>query len=119
MQIINDYLDQFHKDQKNIEEYKIKVLKNYYYPEVNKILNCKFKNFKIGVNSNTDIIFFYNVENPLVEVIYNIRTLDYKLRVKTDNTYKNIDIDINNYNKRSPVEKKAKKNICLNICLIQ
>ena len=119
MDIIDDYLDQFHNDPKKIEEFKINVLKNHYYPEVNKILNCKLKNFKIGVNSKRDIIFFYNTERPSVEIIYNIKTLQYFLRLKVGNKYTYREIDINSYTKISEVKEKQKKDICLNICIIR
>ena len=119
MDIIEDYLNQFHEDPKKIEEFKIKVLKNYYYPEVNKILNCKFKNFKIGVNSKPDLIFFYNTENPSIEILYNIKNLQYYLRLKIGNKYLYREIDINSYDEKPEVKNKEKKYICLNVCLIQ
>jgi hypothetical protein len=116
MHIIDEYLAQF-RNNANVEEYKINLLKNYYYPEINNILKCKRKNFKIGVTSNPNLIFFYNAEKPSVEIIYHIKRSQYFLRFKLGDKYVYKEIDVTMYKEIN--KKKQKKIMCFNICSIQ
>jgi hypothetical protein len=106
MSILEQYLHEFYEDSSNIEEFKIEFLKNYYYPKVNLILNTEFKNFKIGVNKNRNLLFFYDSNVPSCEIIYNrISEIYYKKITEI--------IDINDY-----IIPKNNKNIYLKKCLI-
>ena len=88
MSLLNKYLEEFRSNPSGIPEHKIVYLKYHYYHDINLILDGKFKNFKIGVNSNRDIIFFYNTKNPDLEIIYNIKTQRYyKIMYKINKKY--------------------------------
>jgi hypothetical protein len=65
-----DYLNDFYNDPLNVEEFKIAFLKNHFYPKVNIFLNCKINNLKIGATKNKKIIWFHDIKNPNLEIIY-------------------------------------------------
>lgn len=112
MTALNDYLEDFYKNPLLVEEYKINFLKNHYYKEVNYILNSKFKNFKIGVNKNRNFIYFYDINNPSYEILYNRVSNEYYKRIKIYDKYYTQLIDINDYkNKRENLK-------CVNKCII-
>lgn len=67
---VSDYLEELYNDPIGIEEYKIKMLKSYFYPKITLILNCNLDNFKIGVTKNKDLIWFISDENPNTEILY-------------------------------------------------
>lgn len=117
MSVLDQYLNDFYEDSKNVEEFKINFLKNHYYPEVNLILNAKFKNFKIGVNSNRDLLYFHDVNVPSYEIVYNRITKTYYKKIKIHDKYVTESIDINDY--IIPLnEKDNNRNICFKKCLI-
>jgi hypothetical protein len=119
MTVLDEYLNEFYENSSKIEEFKINFLKNHYYHEVNLILNAKFKNFKIGVNKNRDIIFFHDSNNPSYEIIYNRVTKEYYKKVKIFNKYVSESIDIDDY--KIPllqIDKSYNKNMCFKNCII-
>lgn len=99
MSLLNEYLDEFRSNPSGIPERKISYLKYYYYRNINLILDGKFKNFKIGVNSNKDIIFFYNTKKPNLEIIYNIKTQRYyKIKYKINKKFFLEEIYLDDFN---------------------
>ena len=96
---INKYLQEFYDSPKTIEEYKINLLKQHYFPQANKIMHMDFKNFQIGVyKSKRDLIYFKNKILTTYLIVYNHKTDKYYIQ------YNNSDlrpIDINLYNKSS------------------
>ena len=118
------YLNDFYNDPKNVEEYKIIFLKNHYYPKINIILNTEFKNFKIGVKKNRNIIWFMDENNPKNEIIYKIKEEQYFLRNKEAdklekidyNSYNDNTID-NNININDIKENQVNKT-CFSICIL-
>lgn len=72
--MIINYLYEFHRNTKDIEEYKINTLKNFYYSRINKIFPVKRENFQIGVNNNFNLIFFRDRTNKHNELILNIHS---------------------------------------------
>ena len=93
---INNYLQELYNSPKTIEEYKVNLLKQHYFKQVNKIMHMDFKNFQIGVyTSKRDLIYFKNKLLPNYFVVYNHITNEYYIK------YNNSDlrlIDINLYN---------------------
>ena len=80
--IINLYLQEFHDYPKEISEYKIKVLKDFYYENINNIFPVKRENFQIGVNNNHNLLFFRDKTFKNRELILNI------IQNKTDINYR-------------------------------
>ena len=70
--MINKYLKEFHENPNGIEEYKIMVLKDFYYNSVNSILKIKRKNFQIGVTKNFKLLFFRDKLNLQTELVLNL-----------------------------------------------
>ena len=92
--ILYDYLNDFYNNPSKTEEYKINFLKNHYYPTINLILNCKFKNFKIGIKRDfkyRNELWFINKNNPNYEIIYNTKNDDYY--IKNNNVIKKVNIN--------------------------
>jgi hypothetical protein len=118
MSVLDQYLNDFYEDSKNIEEYKIDFLKHHYYPEVNLILNAKFKNFKIGVNENRDLLFFHDLYVPSYEIVYNRISKIYYKKIKIYDKYVIESIDINDYITPLNNKNNNNKNICFKKCLI-
>ena len=119
MSVLDQYLNEFYEDSTKTEEFKINFLKQHYYPEVNLILNTKFKNFKIGVNNNRDIIFFHDSNNPSYEIIYNRVTKQYYKKIKILDKYVREYIDINDYKTQLIHNNESNnKNICFKKCII-
>ena len=113
------YLNDFYNDPNNIEEYKIIFLKNHYYSKINVILNTEFKNFKIGIKKDKNVLYFIDKNKPNNEVIYNINNEEFFINNKVANTLEKI--DYNSYiikNKRKSYLNKRES--CLNkqICNI-
>ena len=104
--MIKDYLLQFHKQPKDIEEFKINTLKNYYYNEINKILPIKRENFQIGVNNNFNILFFRDKTNKHNELILNIHT-----NYSQFNYRKQISYSFNMVKSEVSIDPNLKKNI--------
>lgn len=74
---VEEYLKQYYINQSGLEEYKLNFLKNHYYPTINKILNCDFKDFQIGVTKNRNIIWFTSKKNPNFEIIFDHKNKNY------------------------------------------
>ena len=118
------YLNDFYNDPKNVEEYKIIFLKNHYYPKINIILNTEFKNFKIGVKKNRNIIWFMDENNPKNEIIYKIKEEQYFLRNKEADKLEKI--DYNSYNDNtidnniniSDIKENQVNKTCFSICIL-
>ena len=77
MSALNVYLNQYYEDPQGLEEYKLNFLKNHYYPTINKILNCDFKDFQIGVTKNINTIWFTSKKNPNFEIIFDHKNNNY------------------------------------------
>jgi hypothetical protein len=120
MSVLDQYLNEFYEDSRKIEEFKINFLKNHYYPEVNLILNAKFKNFKIGVTNNRDLLYFRDSNVPSYEIVYNRITKTYYKKIKIYGKYFTEIIDINDYKYpvQQQLDKSYNKNICFKNCMI-
>ena len=70
--VISIYINEFHEDPKGISEYKIMVLKDFYFENINSIFPIKRNNFQIGVNKNKNLLFFRDKTNKHHELILNI-----------------------------------------------
>lgn len=97
--MIIDYLYEFHKAPKQIEEFKINTLKNYYYSEINKILKIKRENFQIGVNKDFNLLFFRDKTNKHNELVLNIYTNIYNFNFRKEISYSFNRIKSENFNK--------------------
>ena len=95
---IKEYLNQFYENANNIEEYKINLLKNHYYPVVKNILECSFNEFKIGVTKNKNILWFTSSCNLNRELIYYTTKDEYYLRFNK-NSKDLIKVSLDDYNK--------------------
>mgnify|MGYP001303217976 FL=1 len=114
------YLNDFYNDPNNVEEYKIIFLKNHYYPKINIILNTEFKNFKIGVKKNRNILWFIDENNPKNEIIYKIKEEEYFLRNKEANKLEKIDYNsyIDNSINISDIKENQLNKTCFSICIL-
>ena len=120
------YLNDFYNDPKNVEEYKIIFLKNHYYSKINIILNTEFKNFKIGVTKNRNILWFIDVNKANNEIIYKIKEEEYFLRNKETNKIEKIEkIDYNSYidnsiniSDISDIKENQVNKTCFSICIL-
>jgi hypothetical protein len=120
---VKEYLEQYYKNQKGLEEYKLNVLKNHYYPIINQILNCDYNDFRIGVNNNTDYIFFTSQKNLNLEVVYINSNDTYYLRKNQSSNLEKINLDdykITTIDLKDEllVEKKYKEDCCIPMCTI-
>ena len=70
--MIDRYLREFRDDPEGIEEFKIVILKNYYFDNINSVLNCERDNFQIGVNKNENLLFFRDKTSKSNELVLNI-----------------------------------------------
>ena len=104
---IKEYLNQFYENPNNIEEYKINLLKNHYYPIVKNILECSFNEFKIGVTKNKNILWFRSSYNLNRELIYYTIKDEYYLRFNKGSKDL-IKVNLDDYNKRE--NNKAENN---------
>tara|TARA_B110000014_G_C19548267_1_gene293288 strand:- start:85 stop:423 length:339 start_codon:yes stop_codon:yes gene_type:complete len=104
------YLNDFYNDPNNVEEYKINFLKNHYYLKINIILNTEFKNFKIGIKKNKNVLWFIDKNKPNNEVIYNIK--DEEFFIKNNNKVEKID-----YNS-SKIKEKTINQTCYTRCIL-
>lgn len=114
------YLNDFYNDPNNVEEYKIIFLKNHYYPKINIILNTEFKNFKIGVTRNRNILWFINKNKPNNEIIYKIKEEEYFLRNKKANKIEKIDYNsyFDNSIDNSDIKENQSNKTCFSICIL-
>lgn len=125
---VEEYLRQYYINQAGLEEYKLNFLKNHYYPTINKILNCDFEDFQIGVTKNINTIWFTNKKNPNFEIIYDHKNKKYYKVINQNfknpqlinfEDYINVEKK-NNIEKNNNIEKKnKKKNYCILNCIIQ
>jgi len=99
---VSVYLEELYNDPIGIEEYKIKMLKSYFYPKINLILNCNLNNFKIGMSKNKNVIWFINDEDENTEILYDYENEKYYLRNKRNK--EKIEIFIKNYIKYKNVD---------------
>jgi len=90
---INNLKQQFLKNPNTLEEWKINILKKYYYDWCSTILELNnFDDFRIGANSNKNLLFFNSIKNPYVHLIINQKTNKYFILYK--NFKKNNDLKI-------------------------
>ena len=97
MSALDVYLNQYYDDPYGLEDYKINFLKNHYYPTINKILDCDFKEFQIGVTKNRNIIWFSNKNNLNFEVIFDHKNKIYYKITNNDRNNQQL-INIEDYN---------------------
>ena len=95
---IKEYLNQFYENPNNIEEYKINLLKNHYYPIVKNILECSLNELKIGVTKNKNILWFRSSYNLNRELIYYTIKDEYYLRFNKGSKDL-IKVNLDHYNK--------------------
>ena len=72
--MIEEYLKEFFISPNEISNEKITFIKNYYYPEINQFKNIKRENFQVGVNKNTNILFFRDKSNKHEEIVLHLVT---------------------------------------------
>ena len=70
--MIDKYLQEFHENPNDIEEYKITVLKDHYYKYVNSILKIEKNDFQLGVTKNFKLLFFRDKNCPQTELVLNL-----------------------------------------------
>ena len=87
LDIIYSYIDEFHNNPQNISEYKIIVLKDFYYENINSIFPVKRNNFQIGVNKNTNLLFFRDRTNKSRELILNIINQSSNINIRKQISY--------------------------------
>lgn len=102
------YMLDFYNNPKNVEDYKINFIKNHYFPTINHILNCNFEDFKVGMSKYNNIIWFCNIKNSKINIMYDhINNLYY---IKEEYNKKPYSINIENYiNKKDDEQKKGKE----------
>lgn len=118
---IKEYLNHFYENPSNIEEYKINLLKNHYYPIVKNILECSFNEFKIGVTKNKNILWFTSSCNSNRELIYYATKDEYYLRFNKDSKDL-VKVNLDYYNKAENNKKENNKTNMFKYllkCLIQ
>ncbi len=117
MSAIEEYLEEFYNNNK-IEEYKINVLKNHYFDNINKILKTTRDNFRIGVTKNRNLVWFATNTDTNVDIIYNHTTNEYFKK----NNDKIIKINIEDYNTNEnerEIEREFDNKKCnLKICIL-
>lgn len=95
---IKEYLKQFYENPNNIEEYKINLLKNHYYPIIKNVLGCSFNQFKIGTTKNKNTLWFTSSCKLNRELIYHTTKDEYYLRFNKDPNDL-IKVNLEDYNK--------------------
>lgn len=105
---LKNYLIDFYNDPKNVEDFKVNFIKNHYFTTINAILDCNFKDFRVGMSRFKNIIWFCNIKNPEFHVMYDhINNLYY---IKEDSNPKPYSINIKDYiNKKNEEPKKRKR----------
>jgi hypothetical protein len=125
MNAVEAYLKEFYENPKFLEDYKINVLKSYYYKilmdyiAVNKInFTLDYDDFIIGVTFNKKFIFYKSRTDDRYEIVYNRVFDEYYVKYKNDNdkTIYIIDTlnDLNNQNinyEKNIIVKSSTKNI--------
>jgi len=93
---------QFLENPKNLEEWKIKILKDYYYNWATKILELNnIEDFRIGSNSNKNLLFFNSIKNKTEHLILKIDVNEYFIYHKNfDNNIISSTKNIYNTNKK-------------------
>ena len=62
---LDAYIEEFHNDPHNVDEYKVNFLKNHFYSFVENYINVKRENLLIGATSNKKYLYFQcNLNNP-------------------------------------------------------
>lgn len=90
---INNLKQQFLENPNTLEEWKINILKKYYYSWCSTILELNnIDEFRIGANSNKNLLFFNSIKNTYVHLIINQDTNKYFILYK--NFKKNNDLKI-------------------------
>jgi len=111
--------NQFLENPENLEEWKIKILKNYYYNWATKILDLdNIEDFRIGSNSNKNLLFFNSIKNKTEHLILKIDVNEYFIYHKNfDNNTISSTQNIYNINKNLLEKNNQKKyKNCLKIC---
>jgi len=68
---VAEYLQQFYNNPTGLDEYKINVLKNYYYPYIKEKIDVSRENLLIGITRNIKYIYFSSKINPELQLIYD------------------------------------------------
>ena len=105
---IKEYLKQFYENPNTIEDYKINLLKNHYYPIVKNVLDCSFNQLKIGTTKNKNTIWFTSSKNLEKELIYDSIKNEYYLRFDK-NLNDLIKVNLDDYNKTENNKTKTSK----------
>jgi len=75
---INYLRNKFLENPKNLEDWKIKILKDYYYNWAAKILELNnIQDFRIGSNSNKNLLFFNSIKNKDKHLILKLDVNEY------------------------------------------
>jgi hypothetical protein len=112
---INELIIEFRNDPQNIEEYKINIIKNYYYSLTNKLLRLSRNDMLVGVNKNPNIIFLKS-KNDNIEIVYNLNNSTYFFNFRDNQIIQNENININI--EELLINKKFKAKYFCNICNI-
>ena len=75
-----EYLRQFYNNPTGLEEYKINVLKNYYYPYIKQKIDISRENLLIGITKNIKYIYFSSKINPRLELIYDKQNICFYIK---------------------------------------
>tara|TARA_B100001093_G_scaffold407422_1_gene396047 strand:- start:5352 stop:5762 length:411 start_codon:yes stop_codon:yes gene_type:complete len=96
--MIDRYLREFREDPYGIQEFKIVILKNYYFDNMNSVLNCERDNFQIGVNKNENLLFFRDKSNKNNELVLNIIENRSFFKIRKNISYSVSSLKINGIN---------------------
>lgn len=90
---INELIIEFRNDPQNVEEYKINIIKNYYYNLTNKLLCLSRNDMLVGVNKNPNIIFLKSKYDN-IEIIYNLHNFTYFFNFRNNKIIQNENTNI-------------------------
>lgn len=75
MNNIEKYLEEFYNNPNEIEEYKIQILKDYYYERIYNIVKIPIDKLLIGVTEDKNLIYF-KFKNLIAQPLILDRRLD-------------------------------------------
>ena len=75
MNNIEKYLEEFYNNPNEIEQYKIQILKDYYYERIYNIIKIPIDKLLIGVTEDKNLIYF-KFENIIAQPLILDRRLD-------------------------------------------